>query len=76
MFHLAETIQNPSSPRLILVSEPKKTPGVNIYIALCQELAIQSKHYSEKWERHTELGNFCVAFGLSKIQPLSINKKK
>ncbi|KAK9713130.1 hypothetical protein RND81_06G005100 [Saponaria officinalis] len=45
-------------------------------LALCEELKIQSKYSSEKRQSRRELGCFCEAFGLEKVQAPSSKHKK
>ncbi|KAK9734444.1 hypothetical protein RND81_04G140200 [Saponaria officinalis] len=45
-------------------------------LALCEELKLQSKYNSEKRHSRRELGCFCEAFGLEKIEPPSFKAKR
>ncbi|KAK9667830.1 hypothetical protein RND81_13G013800 [Saponaria officinalis] len=45
-------------------------------LALCEELKIQSKYNSEKRQSRRELGCFCEAFGLEKVQAPSSKHKR
>ncbi|KAK9739977.1 hypothetical protein RND81_03G001600 [Saponaria officinalis] len=45
-------------------------------LALCEELKLQSKYNSEKRHSRRELGCFCEAFGLERIEPPSFKAKR
>ncbi|KAK9743362.1 hypothetical protein RND81_03G234300 [Saponaria officinalis] len=45
-------------------------------LALCEELKLQSKYNSEKRHSRKELGCFCEAFGLEKIEPPSLKARR
>ncbi|KAK9756670.1 hypothetical protein RND81_01G113700 [Saponaria officinalis] len=45
-------------------------------LALCEERKLQSKYNSEKRHSRKELGCFCEAFGLEKIEPPSLKARR
>jgi len=49
-----------------------KSEGLN----LCSEIKIQSKYGSEKAQSRKEMGTFCEAFGITKIEAPSTSRKR
>ena len=49
-----------------------KSEGLN----LCNEIQIQSKYGSERAQSRKEIGTFCEAFGIIKIEALSTTRKR
>jgi len=49
-----------------------KSEGLN----LCNELKLQAKYGADKGTARKEMGNFCEAFGVTKIEAPSVRRKK
>ena len=49
-----------------------KSEGLN----LCNELKLQAKYGADKAHARNEMGNFCEAFGIEKIEAPSTKRKR
>ena len=45
-------------------------------LVLCNELKLQAKYEADKAQSRKEMGNFCEAFGIEKIEAPSTRRKK